>query len=94
MALPRAPVQFGGGRARIKMERPARLRAAIEVIEEVQREPGKRGRHRIESSGSPTAAPAISADEEASALAVVKTCHSARYVAAVRARALAARCRP
>ena len=38
-----APVQFGGGRARIKMERPARLRAAIEVIEEVQREPGKRG---------------------------------------------------
>ena len=94
-----APVQFGGGRARIKMERPSRLRAAIEVIEEVQREPGKRGRHRIESLGGATGAdsaskrwvPAISTDEEESALAVVKTCHSSRYVASVRARALAAR---
>ena len=90
-----APVQFGGGRARIKMERPSRLRAAIEVIEEVQREPGKRGRHRIESLGGATGAdsaskrwvPAISTDEEESALAVVKNLHSSRYVASVRARA-------
>jgi acetoin utilization deacetylase AcuC-like enzyme len=46
-----APTQFGGGRSRMKMERPARLRASIEVVEEVRRAPGKRGRVHVTALG-------------------------------------------